>query len=367
MNPGRAVVAALLVAVATVPAGPAHAHQNDPSIVTRIDAVEPALPGVTIEVRAGVADQLLVVNTTPTPLTVIATGGEPFLRIGPTTVEANTASPDWYLSNSPLGAARVPATATPDAKPVWRVVSRGSSWGWFDHRMHETPRPLTAEMRRTRTTVRLGDWTIPLRYGATVASVQGHVEYRPLLGAFRSTANAAPPGVTLDVLDGRVPGLFLRWTGTGTLVVHGIAGEPFARITPQGAEVNAASLTWQDDQRLRGAPPPQTPADPKATPRWHVLNGAPQLTWLDRRLAYAPGFPPDDVARDPHPTTLVEWDIAAEVDGTPAHLTGTTVWQPNAAAAATKNGRTFLYGAIAAGAVALAGLVLLRRRAERNA
>jgi hypothetical protein len=367
MRRWAAVLGVICAGAAALAVPAADAHQSDPSIVTRIDAIEPALPGVTIEVRAGVADQLLVVNTTPTPLTVIATGGEPFLRIGPTTVQANTASPDWYLSNSPLGAARVPGTATPNAKPVWRVVANGSSWGWFDHRMHDTSRPLTPELRKARTTVRLADWTIPLRYGATAASVKGHVEYRPLLGAFRSTANAVPPGVTLDVLDGRVPGLFLRWTGIGTLVIHGIAGEPFARITPQGAEVNAASPTWQDDQRLRGAPPPSTPADPKGPPRWHAQNGAPQLTWLDRRLAYAPGFPPDDVARDAHPTTLVEWDIPAEVDGAPTHLTGTTVWQPNATSRDGRGGRTFLYGAIAAGAVALAGLVLLRRRAERNA
>jgi hypothetical protein len=197
-------------------------------------------------------------------------------------------------------------------------------------------------------------------------TVRGHVEYRPLLGAFHSTATKAPPGVALDVLDGRVPGLFLRWTGTGTLVVRGIAGEPFARLTPQGTEVNDASATWQDDQRLRGAPPPATPADARAAPRWRRRSTTPQLTWLDRRLAYAPGFPPDDVARDPHPTTLVEWDIAADVDGTPVHLTGTTVWQPNAPPGDHPS-RAFLYAAIAAGAVALAGLALIRRRAERNA
>jgi MYXO-CTERM domain-containing protein len=362
MRRWAAVVGAICAGAAAL-AVPATAHQSDPSIVTRIDAVEPALPDVTIEVRAGVADQLLVVNTTPTPVTVVATGGEPFLRIGPTTVEANTASPDWYRSNSPLGAARVPATATPKAKPTWRVVARGSSWGWFDHRMHPVTRPITAELRAARTTVRLADWTIPLRYGTTTASIKGHVEYRPLLGAFHSTVTKAPSGVALEVLDGRVPGLFLRWTGNGTLLVRGIAGEPFARLTPQGTEVNEASPTWQDDQRLRGAPPLTTPADPRAEPRWRRQGSTPQLTWLDRRLAYAPGFPPDDVASDPHPTTLVEWEIPAEIDSATAHLSGTTVWQPNATPGEDTS-KTFLYGAIAAGAVALAGLALLRRRAR---
>jgi hypothetical protein len=45
---------ALLTALLVGPV--ARAHTGDPSIVTRIDAVAPALPGVTIEVRAGVAD-----------------------------------------------------------------------------------------------------------------------------------------------------------------------------------------------------------------------------------------------------------------------------------------------------------------------
>jgi hypothetical protein len=355
----RRLVAAYALLLVAAP--PARAHQTDPTIVTRIDAVAPELPGVTIEVRSGVADQLLVVNTTPTPLVVVASGGEPFLRIGRTTVEANVRSPDWYASNSPLGPLRVPPQATGESPPDWQVVSRTGSWGWFDHRLHPATRPLTPELRAAKRVVRLADWTIPFEYGATAGRISGHVEYRPVLGTFRSAVERVPAGATADVLDGRVPGLFLRWAGPGTLVVRGIAGEPFARLTPAGAEVNDASPTWQDDQRLRGSPLPASPADPKAAPRWHRVGDTPQLTWLDRRLAYAPGFPPDDVTTAARPTVLVEWDVPVEAGGAPGHLAGTTSWLP-ARTANQHGGNVFLYVAVSAGA--LAALVLLRLRAR---
>jgi hypothetical protein len=351
---------ALVLAIGIAAIAPAGAHTSDPTIVTRIDAVEPHPDGVTIEVRAGVADQLLAVNTTPTPLTILATGGEPFLRIGQHQVEANLASPDWYLSNSPLGLARIPGTATPRAAPRWLVVARSGSWGWFDHRLHPVIRPLTPELRNARAAVRLGDWSVPFTYGATPGRVTGHVEYRPVLGAFRSRVEHVPDGVEVDVLDGRVPGLFLRWRGSGTLTVGGIAGEPFARLTPTTAEVNAASETWQDDQRLRGTAPTAA-ADP-ARPQWRVTGTAPRLTWLDRRLAYAPGVPPDAVLRSRRVTTMVEWDVPVNVAGRAEHVTGTTTWVPSATA--PQRHPWPLYAAAALAAVA--GLAVLRRKGPRR-
>ena len=40
---------------------------------------------------------------------MLAEHGEPFLRIGPDGVEANLASPSWYLTNQPFGAGQLPA------------------------------------------------------------------------------------------------------------------------------------------------------------------------------------------------------------------------------------------------------------------
>lgn len=351
----RAWLLLLALLCGAVPAG---AHQSDPTIATVVDEVRPELPGVTIEVRAGVADQLLVVNTTTQPLTILATGGEPFLRIGQTQVEANDRSPDWYTSNSPLGLARVPATASPTATPHWRVVAKSGAWGWFDHRLHPVTRPLTDDLRKAGHVVRLADWTVPFRYGAASGRVLGHVEYRPLLGAFHSVVDRVPGAVAADVLDGRVPGLFVTWHGSGTLTVRGIDGEAFARFTPTGVDVNQASATYQDDQRLRGNAVPDVAADANAPPRWHRATTTRSLTWLDRRLAYAPGFPPPDVAVATTPTTLVEWSVPTSA----GDLVGVTAWQPTARPARHVSSVPIL---VAVAVAALGALVLLRRRAAR--
>ncbi|MDQ1713967.1 MAG: hypothetical protein QOE45_3417 [Frankiaceae bacterium] len=354
---GTRAAAAALAGAAVLPSPhAADAHPSDPTIVTRIDAVEPPLPNVTVEVRDGVAAQLLVVNATATPVEVTATGGEPFLRIGPATVEANVGSPDWYTSNAPFG------TTAPTRTPTrWRVVAKGSAWGWFDHRLHPRTRPLTPELRNARQRVRLADWTVPLRYQGTTHTVRGHVEYRPVVGAFHTTVEHAPPNLTADALDGRVPGLFLHWSGSGAITIRGIANEPFARLTPQGTEVNDASETWQESERLSGRPP-TAPADP-TNARWRRVGTTPQLTWLDRRLAYAPGVPPDDVARARKRATMVEWDVP--VDGA-GHLTGTTTWVPTAAGGPRSSTSRVPYAAaLAAVIAAVAAVAMLRRRAAK--
>jgi hypothetical protein len=348
---------AVLVATTAAPQ-PARAHSGDPDVHARIDAITPELPGVTIVVRSGVADELLLSNTTSTPVEVLDTNGVPFLRIAEHKVEANLASKDWYLSNSPLGLAQPPSTKT----ATWRTVSRTGSWGWFDHRLHDRARPLTPEMRAARQTIRLADWTVPLRYGGTRVAVKGHVEYRPLLGAFRSTVEHAPPGATVDVLDGRVPGLFLRWSGKTPLLLEGVDGGALALVGRDETLVNAASETWQEDQRLRGNAPPPVPADVTSI-RWRRGGTNGRLTWLDRRLAYAPGVPPDDVARSARPTTLVEWTIPASVGGRADEIRGTTEWVPNEF---TKNDGPNPVPFVFAGLVLLGVVTAIRRLVARR-
>jgi hypothetical protein len=76
-----------------VPATPAGAHASDPSVRPVIDAVDPAVPGVTAQLAASVTAQLVVSNPTPTPVAVLDVNDEPFLRIGPEGVSANKSSP----------------------------------------------------------------------------------------------------------------------------------------------------------------------------------------------------------------------------------------------------------------------------------
>ncbi|HEX8002141.1 MAG TPA: hypothetical protein VF519_05550 [Mycobacteriales bacterium] len=357
---GRAVLLTTALALVAATAAPVAAHQTHPTIYARIDRVEPPLDDVVVEVRAGIADQLLVLNATATPVEVLGRDGRPFLRIAKDGVEADVASADWRASLTPF-----PRPPAPVATPRWVRVSDGGAWAWFDHRLHESDRDLTPELRRSRTTVRLADWAVPLRQGGTAHTVRGHVEYRPVTGQFRSRVTAAPDGARVDVLDGRVPGVFLRWRGSGTLVVTGIDGAPFARLSRAGAEVNERSATWRDDRALRGqAVEPVEPLDPAPGdgPRWTKVAAEPSLTWLDRRLAYTPGVPPDAVLRRTEPTTMVEWDLPAEVAGKPATISGETTWHPTGDARGGA-GRTAAVAGTAAVAAA-AGVIAFTLRAR---
>ncbi|MHB8669940.1 MAG: hypothetical protein ACYDAD_05165 [Acidimicrobiales bacterium] len=298
-----------------------------------LDSVTPSPPGVTIEVVTSVADQVLASNTTPTELTVLAETGEPFLRIGPEGVLANLESPTWYRSNEPSGAGALPAgVGTAGAAPRWAKVSSQPSWGWFDHRLHPQPLdkpPLSPDGR----TVNLGQWTIPRVYGSTVLKVSGHREYRPLRGGFRARLeSAAPPfpGVSLAVLAGRVPGLFLSVAGDRTVEVLGQRGEPFARVGPSGAEVNLASPTWSltADATGRAQSGATDLVDASAPPRWQRVSESPALSWLEPRALYPRDQPPDSVTGRSNPTDLVHWGVPMISGDRTVEVAGVTTWVP---------------------------------------
>ena len=320
---GRGVVA-LVAACAGVPVGPpAAAHQIAPYVFTVLDSVTPPLDGVTVKVRAGVADQLLVVNATDSPVEVLDDAGRPFLRIGPERIEGDESSPAWHTSDTPLGVAAVPAPGP----PRWGYVARGGTWGWFDHRLH--PAPLTAPPE-ARAATTLVEWRVPLRHRGTTHVVAGRVEHRPLPGTIRSRVARGPRGAVVEVGDGRVPALTVTRRGAGTLVVTGADGAPFARLSSFGVEADGESPTWLDDRRLRGIRSPTVPylvLDEEI--HWRRVGSGDSYSWFDWRLAYGPGQPPEDVVRSRRVTTLVEWDIAVDVDGVLDHVQGVTEWVPD--------------------------------------
>lgn len=348
---------------------PASAHSADPRVVTVVDSVQPALPeGVVVQVRAGIAAQVVASNRTSTPLDVLGRGGEPFLRISSAGVQANLESPDFYETSNPVGsvAAAPQRVRESGGRTAPRFVRIGSldSWGWYDHRLHPAQVGPPVD---DRVAVRLGEFTVPLRYGSTPVTVRGHVEFRPLRGTFDVTADLAPdelPGVQLQVLQSnKLPGLFLTNTQNRTFTVLGSDGEPFARFGPRGLEVNEASRTRVEDQQARGA---QT-ALPATTPRFELLGGT-GLTWLDSRLRWSSEAPPDAALRSDEVTVLGRWEVPVQVDGRRTALTGEIRWVPSSASLVERPGRRAwplaLGGVVVAGA--LAGAVLVVRRAARR-
>jgi hypothetical protein len=322
-----------VLAVDAVGAPPAGAHASDPAVHPVIDAVEPPVPGVTVQIATSVTAQLVVANPTPTPLSVLDVNEEPFLRIGPDGVFANKASPWWYLTNSPNGDATIPEDAHPGAPARWEQVSTEPAWGWFEHRLHPKVRHVPPDAARTRETATLARWSVAFSYGEQTFRVKGRIVYEPLRGAVttRLRGPAQPfPDVGVQLAPGRVPALFLVNRGDEPVVVTGRAGEPFLRVGPNGAEVNRRSPTWADDARAQGQDLAAATAvvDPTAPPDWTPVATGTGYSWLEFRGLYERDRPPRRVVDAGKTAVLHTWTVPLEQGGRRVELQGETVWKP---------------------------------------
>ncbi|HJR25741.1 MAG TPA: hypothetical protein VJ804_09720 [Acidimicrobiales bacterium] len=356
----RAVVATAL-AIGSVVGAPAAAHEVDPTVRTVIDDVAPDVPGLHVEVATSVTTQLVVANDTAQVLEVLDDEGQPFVRIGPDGVEANLAAAAWYLANQPFGGT-VPAGTGPDEPPRWARVSAESTWGWFDHRLHATAVTVLGEGRPST-------FEVPMRLGDRRVVVRGHLERRTTVPRFAAALRSVPdPSTQLQVqlLEGRAPGLFVRYLGAGEATVEGADGEPFLRLRPSGAEVNRRSPTWLFSAQARGEDLGGVVADPAAPPEWVSVGTSPSYAWLDPRALIAEA---GDQAVE-HP-----WVVPVLVDGRRVEVAGTstasvTPLEDLARAPGEETDRRWVPWAVGLAALGTVGLVLLlllgRRVAARG-
>jgi hypothetical protein len=362
--------AAALTWLAGVAAPPGPAHEGIPGLTNVLDAIEPPVPGVSIQVLASVADQLVVANPTATPLVVLADSGEPFLQIDASGVEANLSSPSWYQSNDPTGTEPVPPAAAAGRPPQWVMVSSEASWGWFDHRLHAAA--VTAPPRADRgVAFRLADWVIPMRYGGQTVRVVGHRQYRIPTGylAAQLIDRRPIPGLRVGVLGGSVPALFLSDDGGAAVTLVGQAGEPFARFGPSGADVNEASPTWRFTAETYGEAPDGL-VGATVSPRWRHIDDAARLSWLEPRAGYGPGEPPDSIQRRSGPTVLIRWHVPLVIGaGTRVQVAGETLWVPTRSLRRRQRGVSWAVGlaAVLTLAVAAGWAGAMARRSWRGA
>lgn len=337
MSRGGAVAVACAAAVLTclfLAGASAHEVEDRQPIV---HAIEPALEGVTIQVVTTLAEQFVVSNPTDVPLDAIGEDGSAFLRIGAGGTEANVGNAGWYRSLSPEPIP-VPPTVTPGAPPEWRRVSPESSWGWFDERLHEDP------------------WSVRFRYGDRDVVVRGGHRGR-VVGRFEYEVRPdRVDGVTLGVLDGRVPAIATTVKTGVSLLVRGDDGEPFARVGGDGAEVNEASPTWALTAASRREPV-DGPQDSAASPRWRRVGTSPQLFWLERRAAGRVG-------------ETSKWVLDIEVDARPFRIQGVTRWRSAPPPERAGPGRGWVGPALlVGGALAVAAVWIntrVRRRSRRE-
>jgi len=180
----RGVLAAGVVAVVLgASVRPAGAHSGDPSPATNyrseVTGVEPALDDVDVSVIDLGARVALTVRGDHT-VVVLGYSGEPYLRIGPDGVWANTRSPATYFNQDRYGRTVPPPDADAGAQPVWHRVSSARTARWHDHRTHwmsPTPPPeVAADPEVSRIIDR---WKIPLLVDGRRATVMGQLAWEP--------------------------------------------------------------------------------------------------------------------------------------------------------------------------------------------
>jgi hypothetical protein len=361
----RARVAGFAVAVFLALAGPAAAHPGHNSRII-VEDVSPAVKGVEVTAVSDGVGKIRLATSGSTVAEVLGNDGEPILRIGPGGVDANTASPDWYRVNEPLGIAEVPPTAKPGAPVQWVRVSAVRRWEWFDHRFHPSAKPIF-------------QWAIPLRVDGKPAKIRGHIAASA--GTFQITPATAglPAGVTVTGISGPLPSIKVANDGRKPVTVLAPGGEPFARIGHNGTKINVRSSVWVPTAQTGNRSLLDSVIDPSAQPKFELVSPTADLIWPDPRVVPTPA--------QVNAGKGSKWTFPLETaDGKRVTVSGSTKLvaakpepspssTPVAAATATAAGAdsgggsgsttAILLGA-AAGIVLLAGVALVARRRGRT-
>lgn len=350
-------------------AEPVWAHEANPGVRVELDASATAIEGVDVAVVTSVTEQLVLANHTQDVVEILDDAGAPFLRIGPDGVHANLTSPSWYQTNNPFGLGQVPDEAQQGAEPRWAQVSAEPSWGWFDHRLHPADVTIPPAVIEEGEPAQLAQFEVPLRYRDQAVSLTGAIVYRPVRGSVLAelTQPPAAEGLSLAVLQGRVPGLFLD-NGTGeTVIVAGADGEPFLRFNRRGVQANEHSPSWLAARRAETGETADALIDPTLPPSWRPIAEVPRFGWLEPRAAYPDDEPPPEIIDRGEAATLLEWAVPITVGGRDASATGVTRWEPLEGAPAPAGGtltRWLRPVAIFLAMIALAWLALRGRRRQ---
>lgn len=189
-----ALAAAAPAAAHGAPAGDAVHYRS------RVTAVTPAVPGVSVELARD-GSWIRVTNTTDVDLVVLGYDGEPYLRLGPQGAQENLASVTSRV-NGVFGTGLVTQdmpTTQAAAAPRWESRGLEPVATWHDARTQYagTARP-PAVAEAPERAHHLTDWTVRGRYGDTPLTIAGTLDWngkRGLLGSRTSQALWAAGGL----------------------------------------------------------------------------------------------------------------------------------------------------------------------------
>ena len=192
---------------------------------------------------------------------------------------------------------------------------------------------------------------------------QGNINFRSELDGIEPPV----PGLDVQVLNYDDSLQLQNETGE-TVVVDGYDGEPYVRISPDGAvEVNTRSPAYYlNDDRYAQAPVPAS-ADAEAEPEWQLVDRTGQYVWHDHRIHYMSTGTPSQVTDPDRRTKIFDYRLPIEVGDRDAEIDGTLFW------VGEPGGFPVLpFIGLAAVAIAGAAAIAIRRRrragsAERGA
>jgi hypothetical protein len=153
-------LAGLLAVTAT-----ASAHEGNPNFRSTIRDLQPAAPGVDVQVL-NLDDRLELVNRGEATVVVVGYDDEPYARVkADGTVQVNERSPAHYLNDDRFANVDVPASANADAPPSWKTLNRSGRFEWHDHRIHWMAKTTPPAVKDPDVRTKVFDWTVPLRVG----------------------------------------------------------------------------------------------------------------------------------------------------------------------------------------------------------
>jgi hypothetical protein len=173
-----AAVAVLLGLAAAAPTA-ALAHQGNPNMKSVVRALQPKVPGVTLQVLSG-DDRFQITNRGTETVLVQGYDKEPYARITPDgTVAVNHNSPAFYLNTDRYGAVTVPKTASAKATPDWHVLDKTGVFEWHDHRMHYMARDIPPIVKDKSERTKVFDYKIPIELGGKQGQILGTLWWAP--------------------------------------------------------------------------------------------------------------------------------------------------------------------------------------------
>jgi hypothetical protein len=187
------VAVALLALTAAAPTA-ALAHQGNPNMKSVVRALQPHVPGISLQVLSG-DDRFQLINRSKDTVLVQGYDKEPYARITPDgTVAVNHNSPAFYLNTDRYGAVTVPETATAQATPDWQVLDKTGTFEWHDHRMHYMSRDVPPIVKDKSQRTKIFDYTIPIKIGSDQGQILGTLWWAPPKGG------GAPTGAIIAFL-----------------------------------------------------------------------------------------------------------------------------------------------------------------------